>query len=252
VLDSLNGVLGLHDDPVAARQLLRQLIASMRAMGLTIVLTVETPGDPGGTLSRYGIEEFVADNAVQLRNVREGAFRRRTIEVLKMRGAMDHEGDVPFTVLPGQGSVVLPVGEPEQDPSTLDQRVSSGNPGIDRLAHGGFFPGSSTLASGPTGSGKTLMSLQFAADGAQHGERVLLMSYEETREQLYRLGTSLGHDLRSYEDHGLLRMVSLCPEVASLDDHLVEIRSLAGLPQLVGRCRLDRQHSCSSVGREAA
>ncbi len=226
VLDSLNGVLGLHDDPAAARQLLRQLIASMRAMGLTIVLTVETPGDPGGTLSRYGIEEFVADNVVLLRNVREEAFRRRTIEVLKMRGAMHHKGDVPFTVLPGQGVVVLPVGEPEQDPSTLDQRVSSGNPGIDRLAHGGFFRGSSTLVSGPIGTGKTLMSLQFAADGAQHGERVLLMSYEETREQLYRLGTSLGHDLRSYEDHGLLKMVSLYPEVASLEDHLVEIRSL--------------------------
>jgi len=43
LLDSLNGVLGLHDDPVAARQLLRQLIASMRAMGLTIVLS-PSPG----------------------------------------------------------------------------------------------------------------------------------------------------------------------------------------------------------------
>ncbi|MCW2616400.1 MAG: putative circadian clock protein KaiC [Frankiales bacterium] len=226
VLDSLNGVLGLHAEPAAARQLLRQLIANLRAMGLTVVLTVETPGDPGGTLSRYGIEEFVADNVVLLRNVREQAFRRRTVEVLKMRGAMHHKGDVPFTVLPGQGIVVLPVGAPEQDPTTLDQRVSTGNEGVDRLAHGGLVRGSSTLVSGPTGTGKTLLALQFAADGAARGERVLLMAYEETRQQMHRMGTSWGHDLQAYEDQGLLRIVPLYPEVASLDDHLVEIRHL--------------------------
>ncbi len=115
VLDSLNAVLSLHEDVGVARQLLRSLIAHLRGMGLTVVLTVETPGDPGGTLSRYGIEEFVADSVVLLRNVREGTFRRRTVEVLKMRGAMHHKGDVPFTVVPGQGMVVLPVREPEQE-----------------------------------------------------------------------------------------------------------------------------------------
>ncbi len=226
VLDSLNGVLALHQDAGAARQQLRNLIAQLRAMGLTVVLTVETPGDPGGTLSRYGIEEFVADNVVLLRNVREGAFRRRTLEVLKMRGAMHHKGDVPFTVLPGKGVVVLPVGEADQDPSTLEERVSTGNAGIDAMMNGGVFRGSSTLVSGPTGTGKTLMAVQFAADSAGRGERALLMAYEETREQVLRLGLSRGHDLERYEEQGLLQIVALYPEVASLDDHLVEIRHL--------------------------
>ncbi|MCW2714605.1 MAG: circadian clock protein KaiC [Frankiales bacterium] len=224
VLDSLNGVLGLHEDVVVARQLLRALIANLRAMGLTVVLTVETPGDPGGSLSRYGIEEFVADNVVLLRNVREQAFRRRTVEVLKMRGAMHHKGDVPFTVLPGQGIVVLPIGKPDHDPGALGQRVSTGNAGIDDLTHGGLFRGSSTLVSGPTGTGKTLMALQFAVAGVASGERVLLMAYEETRAQLERIGAAWGYDLGAYEEQGLLRIVSLYPEVASLDDHLVEIR----------------------------
>ena len=222
VLDSLNGVLGLQEGPAAARQLLRRLIANLRTMGLTVLLTVETPGDPGGTLSQYG----VADNVVLLRNVREQAFRRRTLEVLKMRGAMHHKGDVPFTVVSGQGIVVLPVGGQEQSPSAMDQRVSTGNAGLDGLMHGGVFRGSSTLLSGPTGTGKTLTALQFAADGAAAGERVLLMAYEETREQVHRMGASLGHDLRAYEEQGVLRIVPLIPEIASLDDHLVEIRSL--------------------------
>ncbi len=226
VLDSLNAVLALHEDGAATRQRLRTLIASLRAMGLTMLLTVETPGDPGGTLSRYGIEEFVADNVVLLRNVREGAFRRRTVEVLKMRGAMHHKGDVAFTVLPGKGLVVLPVGAPTAAPDAHEERVSTGNEGIDRLAHGGLFRGSSTLVSGPTGTGKTLIATQFAADSASRGERVLFLAYEETHDQIYRNGQSWGHDLRAYEEQGLLRIVSLYPEVASLDDHLVQIRDL--------------------------
>ena len=195
-------------------------------MGLTVLLTVVTPGDPGGTLSRYGIEEFVADNVVLLRNVREHSFRRRTVEVLKMRGAMHHKGDVPFTVVPGRGLVVLPVGEVKQEPAALDARVSTGNRGLDGLMDGGPFRGSFTLVSGPTGTGKTMMALQFAMDGAATGERVLLMAYEETREQLHLLGRAWGHDLAAYEEQGLLRIAALYPEVASLDDHLVEIRAL--------------------------
>ena len=225
-LDSLNAVLAMQEDVVAARQLLRSLIASLRKMGLTVVLTVETPGDPGGTLSRYGVEEFVADNVVLLRNVREGSYRRRTLEVLKMRGAMHHKGDVGFTVVPGQGLVVLPVTAPHQEPQIGSVRVSSGNAGLDRLTHGGLMRGSSTLLSGPTGTGKTLLTTQFAADGAASGEPALIVAYEETPEQVRANGRALGHDIEAYEEQGLLHIVSLYPEVASLDDHFVEIRDL--------------------------
>ena len=225
-LDSLNAVLAMQEDVVAARQLLRSLIGSLRSMGLTVVLTVETPGDPGGTLSRYGVEEFVADNVVLLRNVREGSYRRRTLEVLKMRGAMHHKGDVGFTVVPGQGLVVLPITAPHQARHAGSERVSSGNAGLDRLTHGGLLRGSSTLLSGPTGTGKTLLATQFAVEGAAQGEPALIVAYEETPEQVRANGRALGHELSQYEEQGLLHIVSLYPEVASLDDHLVEIRDL--------------------------
>ena len=247
VLDSLNAVLSLHEDAATARQLLRALISSLRGMGLTVVLTVETPGDPGGTLSRYGVEEFVADNVVLLRNVREGSFRRRTLEVLKMRGAMHHKGDVGFTIVPGRGLVVLPVTAPHEGPNRDDARVSTGNAGIDELTHGGLLKGSSTLLSGPTGTGKTLLTTQFAADGAAGGERTLLLAYEESREQVHRNGRALGHDFAAYEQQGLLHIVSLYPEVASLDDHLVQIRDL--VEQLSpGRLAIDSLSALERLG----
>ena len=226
VLDSLNAVLALHEDVTVGRQLLRSLIAMLRGMGLTVVLTVETPGDPDGTLSRYGIEEFVADSVVLLRNVREGTFRRRTLEVLKMRGAMHHKGDVAFTVVPGQGMIVLPVREPEQSSNVHDERMTTGDDELDAMTGGGLFRGSCTLVTGPTGSGKTLLTSAFLNAGCARGERSVLFAYEETREQAYRNARGWGHDLEQHERDGLLQIVPLYPEVASLDDHLVEITSV--------------------------
>jgi circadian clock protein KaiC len=252
VLDSLNAVLSLQEDVATARQLLRSLIASLRGMGLTVVLTVETPGDPGGTLSRYGVEEFVADNVVLLRNVREGTFRRRTLEVLKMRGAMHHKGDVGFTIVPGRGMVVLPVTAPGAPADTqAPERVSTGNQGLDELTHGGLLRGSSALLSGPTGAGKTMLVTQFVAEAAAQGERVLLVAYEETREQVHANGRVLGHDFAAYEQQGLLHVVSHYPEVASLDDHLLEVKDLVE-QHAPARLAIDSLSALERLGSEHA
>lgn len=226
-LDSLSAVLSLHSDPAQARQLLRTLVLRLRGMDLTVVLTIETEDDPGGALTRYGVEEFVADNVVLLRNTREAMFRRRTLEVLKMRGAMHHKGDVPFTIVPGEGLRVLPVTSTGPSaPTAARERVSSGVAGIDEMTHGGFFRASTTMVTGPTGSGKTMLSTQFATDGLDRGENVLVMAYEESREQVLINGRALGCDVEEHERRGLLSIQSFYPEVASLDDHLVELQAL--------------------------
>ena len=108
VVDSINTVLALDSHSSLSRQRLRRLIALLRSMGLTVLLTVETPGDPGETLSLRGIEEFVADSVVLLRHIHEGTVRRRSMEILKMRGAMHRKGEYGFTVLPGQASSFSP------------------------------------------------------------------------------------------------------------------------------------------------
>ena len=226
VLDSLNAVLSLQSAPGVARQELRSLVAALRAMGLTTLLTVETRDEPSAGLSHLGIEEFVADNVVLLRNAREGAFRRRTVEVLKMRGAMHHKGEVAFTVLPGRGLVVLPVTAPHQAANVGDTRVGSGVAALDEMTSGGFFQGASVLVTGPTGAGKTLLATEFAAQGCRDGEKVLLLAYEETREQIFRNASGWGHDFAAHEAAGRLTIVSHYPEIASLEDHLVEINEL--------------------------
>ena len=53
--------------------------------------------DDYGPIARYGVEEFVSDNVVLLRNVL-GQRRRRTLEVLKLRGTVHMKGEYPFTM----------------------------------------------------------------------------------------------------------------------------------------------------------
>ncbi len=225
-IDSLNSVVALSEDAGVARQRLRGLVAELRSAGQTVVMTVETATDPAASLSRYGIEEFVADNVVLLRNAREGKGRRRSLEVLKMRGAAHHKGDYAFTIQPGAGIVVLPVATSAMTAGRAPVRVSTGVPTLDQMSGGGLLRDSITLVAGPTGTGKTLLSLEFLASASLAGERSLLLGYEESIEQIARNAIGAGRQLQGLQDQGLLRAMAVYPEEASLDDHLLEIKQV--------------------------
>ena len=172
------------------------------------------------------MEEFVADNVVLLRNVLEREKRRRTIEVLKMRGSHHVEGEAPFTLVGGRGIVAVPLSSLRLEQESSTKRVTSGNHSIDDMCGGGFFRDSVTLVSGATGTGKTLLVTNFLAGGVAAGEKALLMGYEESRGQLFRNARGWGVDFEKMESDGQLKVVCLYPEAQSLPDHLLTIRGL--------------------------
>src|SRR5947209_1078978 len=225
VIDSVGAVFGQFADATMVRSQLHRLGAELRRMGLTTIITAEAAPETSGTISRHGIEEFVADNVVILRNQLEDEKRRRTIEVLKLRGAMHRKGEYPFTVLPGQGVVVIPLSVMSLDQGSSDARITTGNAELDAMTNGGFFRDSIVLASGATGTGKTLMVTEFMAGGCEAGDRCLLFAYEESRDQIFRNAKGWGHEFSRHEQDGLFRLVASYPEVASLEDHLVEIKN---------------------------
>ena len=107
-VDSIDAVLNRFGDVATVRHELFRLASALRRMGLTAVLTSERTTEYGA-IARYGVEEFVADNVIILRNVLEDEKRRRTIEVLKFRGCGHQKGEYPFTLVPKQGLVVIPL-----------------------------------------------------------------------------------------------------------------------------------------------
>lgn len=226
VLDSITQLFDhFVADPTAVRRELLRIATALKKEGLTVLMTAERNSEYGD-ISRHRIEEFVADNVVILRNALDRERRRRTIEVLKMRGSRHVEGEVPITLVEKEGIVAVPLSSLRLEQQSSTKRVTSGNAELDEMTSGGFFRDSVTLVSGATGTGKTLLVTNFLAGGVTAGERALLVGYEESRGQLFRNALSWGVDFEKMEADGQLKVISLYPEAQSLPDHLLTIREL--------------------------
>jgi circadian clock protein KaiC len=224
-VDSLGAMFSQFSDQSLVRRELFRIASALKSMGVTALLTAERTNDYG-PVARFGVEEFIADNVMILRNVLEVENRRRTIEILKFRGTDHEKGEVPFTIIPGAGLTIIPLSAMQLRQKSSVVRISTGNTELDAMCGGGFFRDSVILVSGATGTGKTLTVTQFLAGGAAKNERCLLVAFEESREQLFRNATGWGADFEKMERDGLLRVVCDYPEVATLEDWLIKIQSL--------------------------
>ncbi len=237
VIDSLGGLFAQFDDHGALRREIVRLRDTLRKMGCTTVITAERLNERGA-ISRHGVEDFVADCVVILRQTLTNERVRRTVQVYKLRGDRHRHGEFPFTIAAGgetapvegddgglhNGIVVMPLSAARLSQESVSDRIPFGNDQLDAMAGGGLFQDSVVLVSGPTGSGKTLLCSTFAAHGCQIGERSLYLSYEESRPQLGRNATNWGYDFSRWEEDGLLKIRSEYPENRGLEGHLHEIR----------------------------
>ncbi len=223
-VDSLGAIFTQLADHVSIRRELFRIASALKRMGVTAVLTAERQQEYGD-IARYGVEEFVADNVIILRNVLEDEKRRRTVEILKFRGTAHQKGEFPFTILPGAGIAVIPLSAIELKQSSSNIRITSGNAELDQMCGGGFFRDSIVLVSGATGTGKTLTVTEFIAGGAAHDERCLLFAFEESREQLFRNATGWNVDFERLEREGKLKLICRYPEVTGLEDHLIMMKT---------------------------
>jgi len=86
-------------------------------------------------------------------------------------------------------------------------RVPTGLPKLDSLLEGGFLKNSMVLITGGTGTGKTIMCLQFIWEGLQKGEPCVFLSLEEDPDDIKADARQFGWDLEKYEGKGLFRIM---------------------------------------------
>ncbi len=222
-IDSVTAVFQQYDSAGVVRREIFRLVARLKQVGATTLMTTERV-EEYGPVARFGVEEFVSDNVVIIRNVLEGERRRRTIEILKLRGTTHMKGEYPFTIT-NNGINIFPLGAMRLTQRSSNIRVSSGVKTLDEMCGGGFFKDSIILATGATGTGKTMMVSKFLQDACQRGDRAILFAYEESRAQLSRNASSLGIDFEELEQKGVLRIICAYPESAGLEDHLQIIKT---------------------------
>ena len=223
-LDSIGAVFAQFADSSAVRRELYRISAALKTMGVTSVVTTERNEDYG-PLSRHGMEEFVADNVILMRNVLDNEKRRRTVEILKFRGCSHQKGEYPFSV-GRDGIVVIPLSAIQLKQKSSTVRITSGSSELDAMCGGGFFRDSVILVSGATGTGKTLLVTAFSAGGIAKGERCLIFCFEESREQFFRNALGWGFDFEQLEREGQLKVVTDYPEIMPLEDHFIRMKRI--------------------------
>ena len=78
------------------------------------------------------------------------------------------------------------------------RKAPTGIEGLDQITYGGFPRGRSTLIAGGPGSGKTLLAMEFVLRGIlDYNEPGVVMTFEETAEELAANLNSLGYDVPS-------------------------------------------------------
>ena len=222
-VDSVTAIFQQYDAAGVVRREIFRMTARLKLIGVTTVMTTERI-EEYGPVARFGVEEFVSDNVVIVRNVLDGERRRRTLEILKLRGTSHMKGEYPFTIT-GDGINIFPLGAMRLTQRSSNVRVSSGVTTLDEMCGGGFFKDSIILVTGATGTGKTLLVSKFIENACSSGERAILFAYEESRAQLSRNASSWGIDFEEMESKGLLKILCAYPESAGLEDHLQMIKS---------------------------
>jgi circadian clock protein KaiC len=91
------------------------------------------------------------------------------------------------------------------------------------LRNRGFFRGSSILLSGVPGTGKTTFASHFINAACERGERCMFFLFEESAKEVCRNNLSVGIDLQTWLDQGLLRFEEARPSLYGLEMHLARM-----------------------------
>jgi len=246
VLDTVEALFSGLSNTAILRAELRRLFRWLKEKGVTAIIT----GERGETsLTRYGLEEYVADCVIMLDHRVEGQMATRRLRIVKYRGSTHGTSEYPFLIDEG-GISILPITSMGLNHKASTERVSTGIARLDAMLGGkGYYRASSVLVSGTAGTGKTSLAAHFARGAAERGERCLWFSFEESSSQIIRNMGSIGIDLAAAVQSGTLSFHAERPTIFGLEMHLVAIHRLVNQrkPRIV---IIDPVTSFNALGRD--
>ena len=220
VLDTLEALFSALPNEAIIRAELRRLFRWLKERGVTALITCER-GE--GTLTRYGLEEYVADCVILLDNRVQNQISTRRMRIVKYRGTSHGTNEYPF-LIDDKGFSVLPITSLGLSHKAPTEFISSGIVRLDNMLQGkGFYRGSSILISGTAGTGKSTIGAHFINAACARGERAIFFAFEESQEQIIRNMHSIGIDLARFVKKGLLKFHNARPSTWGLELHLALI-----------------------------
>ncbi len=168
---------------------------------------------------------YVSDGIIYLSNDLKNDRRVRSLEVLKMRGQNPSTGKHTYSIT-DEGITVYQRVHSTSHKGYTNIRVPTGIAGLDEMCGGGLLCGTSTLISGGSGSGKTLIGMQFIIEGAKKGEPGIIVSFEEDEGQLKLNAESIGYKLDKYLESGMIRIFHTNSSELDANAHTLLLKSI--------------------------
>src|SRR5579864_8146568 len=223
VLDSIESLFAGLSDAAVLRAELRRLFRWLDEHNLTAIVT----GERGiGTLTRHGLEEYIADCVILLDHRVTEQISTRRLRIVKYRGTSHGTDEYPY-MIDRDGISVVPITSLELGHKASTDRVSTGIPALDDMMEGkGFFRGSSVLVSGSSGTGKSSLAASFTKAACARGETCLYFAFEESPSQILRNMRSVGINLEPWVRKGVLHFHAMRPTSIGLEGHLAIVHKL--------------------------
>jgi circadian clock protein KaiC len=223
VLDTIESLFGGLSNEAILRSELRRLFRWLKEKGVTAVITAERGEN---TITRHGLEEYVADCVILLDHRVTDQVSTRRLRIVKFRGSHHETNEFPF-LIGDDGIFLVPITSIGLDYHVARTRISTGIPRLDVMLGGkGYYRGSSILVTGTSGTGKTSMAATFSDAACQRGERCMYFAFEESPEQIFRNMRSIGIELGGWAAKGLLRVHAGRPMASGLETHLLTIHRM--------------------------
>lgn len=226
VFDSLSEMRLLAQDPLRYR---RQILA-LKQFFVGRQITVILVDDLSGSDRDEHLHSLCHGVLTLERLTLDFGSARRRLQVQKLRGVNFVAGYHDLVIRQGGLDVFPRLVALDHHRPFVGEPVSCGVPELDNLLGGGPQRGTCTLISGPAGSGKTTVALQYLDACCKRGEPATLYEFDERIGTLLVRCDAMGIDIREHLDSGLLVIKQIDPaeispgEFASLMRDEVENR----------------------------
>jgi circadian clock protein KaiC len=206
VVDSFSVFLYRVTDPGVQREMTYRLGALFRQAGAVGVLVSDLTASQPGAVSRFGVEETVADGTIVLSGVTGERGRRRYLEVHKMRDRRHATGRQRMLIGPDGVHVLY---ERPAHAGRAGPAPPLSFPPLDGVVRGPMHHGAAWLVRGTAGAGKSLLACQFAAEGLRQGERVVFVTADAPAASVVQDLQNLGCPAREHLAAGSLVTIDL-------------------------------------------
>ena len=198
VVDSLSEIRLLAQNSLRYRRQVLALKHYFARNGATVVMLDDLTSD-----THDKTVHSVAHGVIRLEELAPdyGGDRRR-LRIIKYRG-QGFRGGYHDMIIKTGGVIAFPrLVSAEHKTAFKRETLPSNSAELNNLLGGGIERGSSALVLGPAGTGKSLLTLSFAMQAIERGERAAMFIFDEEIGLLFERAKGLGLDLAAHRNSG--------------------------------------------------